>query len=330
MLTRRSVLLGTAATGLLAGRRTATAQGTTVGGWPARAVRVIVPSGAGGPAENFRMFADHFQSVFGQSFVLENQPGAAGAIGSMNVARAAPDGYTLLCAANSHLVLAPLVTARPAFDVRKDFAPIGLLITYPFCMIVNAELPVRTLQELAAYGKANPGKLNHGSIGIGTGGHLVAELFKKRAGIEAVHIPYTGAPAQVMGVASGALQFTVDTIGNARGAVEAGKVRYVAVTGSKRAAAAPDVPTFAESGFPGFDMFLWLGLLAPPRTPAPILEAINREINACNQKPDVRARLEQGAYEPAGGSAQDFLKLIDEEFQRWSAIVDETGARMRG
>ena len=330
MLTRRQLVASTVgAAGLVAFRPPAHAQSpSTVDGWPTRPVRVIIPSAAGGPAENFRIYADHFRQVFGQSFLHENQPGASGAIGSANVARAAPDGYTLLCPANSHVILAPLVAARAAFDVKKDFEPIGLLVTYPFCLIVNADLPVRTLPELVAHAKANPGKLNFGSIGIGTGGHLVTELLRKRAGIDAVHIPYTGAPAQVMGVSSGALQFTVDTIGNSRGAVEAGKVRQIAVTGAKRTAAAPDLPTFAEQGFAGFELLLWLGLMAPKGTPRGIIDALNREIGRCNDKPDVKARLEQAAYEPARGSPEDFARLIDDELRLWSQIVSETGVRI--
>ena len=327
MVTRRDFMLAAALTGAVPPAFGQAPAGQ--GNWPAaKPVRVIIPSGAGGPAENFRIYADHFRDALGQSFVHENMPGASGAIGSVAVARAAPDGYTLLCPANSHVILAPLVAPKPAFDVRTDFEPIGLLVTYPFCLIVNAELPVRTLPELVAHAKANPGKLNFGSIGIGTGGHLVTELLRKRAGINAVHIPYTGAPAQVMGVSTGALQFTVDTIGNSRGAVDAGKVRQIAVTGARRSSAAPDVPTFAEQGFPGFDLMLWLGLMAPKGTPRDIVEALNREINRCNGRPDVRARLEQQAYEPAAGSPTDFAKLIDNELRSWKQVVDETGVRI--
>jgi len=332
MFTRRKFLASTVAAATLADTsRSLLAQPpASIDGWPNRPVRVIIPSGAGGPAENFRLYADHFREAFGQSFVHENQPGAAGAIGSVAVMRSAPDGYTLLCPANSHVILAPLVAPKPAFDVRKDFAPIGLLITYPFCLIVNAELPVKTLAELVAHAKANPAKLNFGSIGVGTGGHLVTELLMKRAGIQAVHIPYTGAPAQVMGVASGALQFTVDTIGNSRGAVESGKVRRIAVTGARRAAAAPDIPTFAEEGFLGFELLLWLGLMGPANTPDKIVRALNREIARCSGKPEVIARLQGAAYEPASGSPEDFAGLIDRELKLWSEVVRETGVKIPG
>jgi tripartite-type tricarboxylate transporter receptor subunit TctC len=332
MITRRHFIAGTAASaGLAASGQPLPAQApATVDGWPNRTVRVIIPSAPGGPAENFRLYVDHFREAFGQSFVHENQPGAAGAIGSAAVMRAAPDGYTLLCPANSHVILAPLVAPKPAFDVKKDFTPIGLVMTYPFCLIVNAELPVKTLPELVAHAKANPGKLNFGSIGVGTGGHMVSELLMKRAGIQAVHIPYTGAPAQVMGVASGALQFTVDTIGNSRGAVEAGKVRQIAVTGARRAPAAPELPTFAEQGFPGFELLLWIGLMGPANTPRSIVNALNREIARCSGKPDVIARLQGAAYEPATGSPEDFATLIDRELKLWSDVVRETGIKPPG
>jgi tripartite-type tricarboxylate transporter receptor subunit TctC len=332
MFTRRQFSAGALATaGLASFAPAASAQSSAaVDGWPGRPVRVIIPSGAGGPAENFRIYAEHFREVFGQTFVHENQPGASGAIGSLTVARAAPDGYTLLCPANSHVILAPLVAAKPSFDVKKDFEPIGLLVTYPFNIIVNSELPVKTLRELVAYAKTHPGKLNFGSIVIGTGGHLVTELLRKRTGIDIVHVPFTGAPAQVMAVSSGALHFCVDTIGNSRGAVEAGKVRPLAVTGTRRAAAAPDLPTFLEEGFPGFELQLWLGLMAPKGTSPRVIAALNREIGRCNDRAAVRERLQQAAYEPGSGSPQDFAKLIDEELDRWSAIVRDTGVRIPG
>ena len=179
-----------------------------------------------------------------------------------------------------------------------------------------------------AYAKARPGQLNFGSIGIGTGGHLVAELFCKRAGIQAVHIPYTGAPAQVQGVASGALQFTIDTIGNSRGAMEAGKIRQIAVTGERRAAAAPHLPTFAEGGLAGFELLLWLGLLGPVGTPPAVVTALNREIARCSNKPDVKARLLAAAYQPSDGSPEDFAALIDRELALWSTVVKETGVKI--
>lgn len=331
MIDRRTFIAGAAAAASLAPGRQAFGQAATpVLGWPTRTVRSIIPSAPGGPGENYRIYLDHFRETFGQGFVLENQPGASGSIGSLNVKRAAPDGHTLLCAANSHVILAPLVAPKPTFDVKQDFVPIGVIITYPFCLIVNADLPVKNVRELVAYAKERPGQLNFGSIGIGTGGHLVAELFVKRAGIKAQHIPYTGAPAQVQGVAGGTLQFTVDTIGNSRGAMEAGKIRQIAVTGAQRSPAAPNLPTFAEEGFEGFEFGLWLGLLGPLATPQPVVQALNREIARCGAKPDVKAKLLGAAYAPSEGSPADFAALIDRELALWSTVVRETGVKIPG
>ena len=159
---------------------------STVNGWPARSVRVISPTGTGGPGQNFRLYAEQLKDTFGQSFVLENMPGGSGDIGCTAVARAAPDGHTLLLASNSHIVLAPLVLTNSPVNVKRDFVPIALMFTFPFLLVVNPELPVRTLAELVAYAKARPGQLNYGSPGVGTGGHPVTELLVKRTGIEAV------------------------------------------------------------------------------------------------------------------------------------------------
>jgi tripartite-type tricarboxylate transporter receptor subunit TctC len=331
MITRRQALAATAAFAGLAGAAAPTfAQTRSVDGWPARPVRVIIPSGPGGPAETFRTYAERLREAFGQTFVHENQPGASGAIGSSAVARAQPDGYMLLYPANSHVILAPLVTAKKAFDVRKDFEPIALTVTYPFCLLVNAEFPAKSLPELVAQAKANPGKLNFGSIGIGTGGHIVTELLLKRAGIQAVHIPYNGAPAQVQALAANTVQFTVDSIGNSRGAVEAGKVRRIAVTGASRSAAAPDVPTFRELGYDGFELLLWLGLMAPTGTPKGIIQAVNEEVVRINQRPEMRERLAGLAMTPSAGSPADFAALIDADLRLWSKVVEETGVRIAG
>src|SRR5215475_12776723 len=241
MPTRREFIGAIAgAAGLLDSVR-ALAQGT-VDGWPSRSVRVISPTGTGGPGQNFRFYADELKEKFGQSFVLENMPGGSGALGCMAVARAAPDGHTLLLASNSHIVLAPLVLTNSPVNVKRDFAPIALMFTFPFLLVVNPELPVRTLAELVAYAKARPGLLNYGSPGVGTGGHLVTELLVKRTGIEAVHVPYQATTQQLLAAAAGTLQFTFDTVGNARGLVDAGKVIPLAVTGAQRASAAPTCP----------------------------------------------------------------------------------------
>src|SRR5438132_2360483 len=279
MPTRRQFMAALA--GSLAGasapaRAQAPTAPTSVNGWPARSVRVISPTGSGGPGQNFRLYAEQLKDTFGQSFVLENMPGGSGAIGCMAVARSAPDGQTLLLASNSHIVLAPLVLTNSPVNVKRDYAPIALIFTFPFLLVVNPELPVRTLAELVAYAKARPGRLNYGSPGVGTGGHLVTELLVKRTGIDAVHVPYQATTQQMMAAAAGTLQFTFDTVANARGMVDAGKVIPLAVTGARRAVAAPEVPTFKEVGYAGFDdLFVANGLLAPAGSSPAMIKALN-------------------------------------------------------
>jgi tripartite-type tricarboxylate transporter receptor subunit TctC len=328
MPTRRQ-LIGALA-GTLAGvGATARAQ-APIDGWPARSVRVISPTGSGGPGQNFRFYADQLKEAFGQSFVLENMPGGSGALGCMAVARAAPDGHTLLLASNSHIVLAPLVISNSPVAVKRDFVPIALMFTFPFLLLVNEQLPVRTLAELVAYAKARPGELNFGSPGVGTGGHLVTELLVKRTGIQAVHVPYQATTQQMLAAAAGTLQFTFDTVGNARGMVDAGKVIPLAVTGARRATAAPDVPTFRELGYEGFDdLFVANGLLAPVGTSPAVVAALNREMVRMNAAGPIRERLLQASYEPGTLSPQEYDAMIDRELALWGDVVRETGVRVK-
>jgi tripartite-type tricarboxylate transporter receptor subunit TctC len=302
----------------------------TVDGWPARSVRVISPTGTGGPGQNFRLYAENLKDAFGQSFVLENMPGGSGALGSMTVARSAPDGHTLLLASNSHIVLAPLVLTNSPVNVKKDFAPIALMFTFPFLLLVNSGLPVRSLKELVAYAKARPGQLNYGSPGVGTGGHLVTELMVKRTGIDAVHVPYQATTQQMMAAAAGTLQFTFDTVANSRGMVDAGKVIPLAVTGAQRAVAAPDVPTFKELGYDGFDhLFVANGLLAPAGSSPAMIKALNREIVRMNASGPIRERLLGQSYEPGTMSPEDYAAMIDRELKLWGDVVQETGVRIK-
>jgi len=220
----RRQFVGALGASTLAGFIPKHAYAETVDGWPQRSVRVISPTATGGPSQNFRFYADNLKTKFGEPFVLENMPGASGSIGCMTVARAPADGHTLLLASNSFIVLAPLVIQGNPVNVKRDFDPIALLFTFPFLLVVNPGLGVKTLKEFVDYAKARPGELNWGSPGVGTGGHLVTELLVKRTGINAVHVPYQGTTQQMLAAAAGTLQFTFDTVGNARGMVDAGKV----------------------------------------------------------------------------------------------------------
>jgi tripartite-type tricarboxylate transporter receptor subunit TctC len=262
--------------------------------------------------------------------VLENMPGGSGAIGCTTVARAAPDGHTLLLASNSHIVLAPLVLANSPVNVKKDFVPIALMFTFPFLLLVNEALPVRSLKELVAYAKARPGQLNYGSPGVGTGGHLVTELLVKRTGIDAVHVPYQATTQQMLAAAAGTLQFTFDTVGNSRGMVDAGKVVPLAVTGARRAISAPDVPTFKELGYDGFDdLFVANGLLAPTGTSPAMIKALNREIVRMNASGAIRERLILASYEPGTLAPEEYGAMIDRELKLWGDVVQETGVRIK-
>jgi len=334
MPTRRqfmAVLAGSLAGASTAARAQAPAAGpATVSGWPARSVRVISPTGSGGPGQNFRLYAEQLKDTFGQSFVLENMPGGSGALGCMAVARSAPDGHTLLLASNSHIVLAPLVLTNSPVIVKRDYTPIALMFTFPFLLVVNPELPVRTLAELVAYAKARPGQLNYGSPGVCTGGHLVTELLVKRTGIDAVHVPYQATTQQLLAAAAGTLQFTFDTVGNARGLVDAGKVNPLAVTGARRASAAPDVPTLKELGCDGFDdLFVANGLLAPAGTSPAVIAALNREMVRMNTGGPIREKLIDASYEPGTLSPQDYGAMIDRELKLWGDVVQETGVRVK-
>src|SRR5690242_13984621 len=299
MTTRRSfmALAGSAGLAGLASRN-ASAQ-HTVDGWPSRSVRVISPTAAGGPSQNFRLYADNLKNTFGQSFVLENMPGGSGSIGCMAVARSAADGHTILLASNSFIVLAPLVISGNPVNVKRDFDPIALLFTFPFLLVVNPELGVKTLKDFVAYAKARPGVLNWGSPGIGTGGHLVTELLLKQTGIKGQHVPYPGTTQQLLATAAGTLQFTFDTPGNSKGIRDGGKVIALAVTGDKRAASDPDVPTFKELGFDGFeDLRVANSLLAPKGTSPKIIEALGAEIVKMNSSGSIHDTLIKASYEP--------------------------------
>jgi tripartite-type tricarboxylate transporter receptor subunit TctC len=331
MPTRRSVLAGGAAVAaaLGFGDRELAAQ-TQIEGWPSKPVRVIFPTGAGGPSDIFRLYAEYLKAAFGQPFLTENMPGGSGSIGTMAVVRSPPDGHTLLVGSNSATVLAPLVFEKSPVNTKRDLVPIALLFNYRFLLVANPKLGVKTYKEFVEHAKARPGKLNYGSPGIGTGGHLVTELMVKRAGIDAVHVPYQATTQQLLAAAGGHLDFTFDTVGNARGVVEGGQVIALAVSGKGRATVMPDVPSFGELGVEGFDsLFVSTSALAPAGTPKPIINALNRELLICQDKPDIRERMEKGSYEQARLSPEQTLEFFENDLKNWSQVVRETGVQIK-
>jgi tripartite-type tricarboxylate transporter receptor subunit TctC len=329
MQTRRRFVgaLGAGVLGLAAGRAAAQSQ---IDGWPSRPVRVISPTATGGPGQNFRFYADNLKNTFGQSFVLENMPGGSGSVGCMAVARSAPDGQTLLLASNSHIVLAPLVISGSPVNVKRDFDPIALMFTFPFMLVVNPDLGPKTLKDFVEYAKARPGQLNWGSPGIGTGGHLVTELLLKKTGITGQHVPYPGTTQQLLAAAAGTLQFTFDTPGNSKGVRDAGKVIGLAVTGTQRSASAPEVPTFKELGYDGFDdLHVANGLLAPKGTSPRIISAMAREIVKMNTSGPIRDSLIGASYDPGTLSPDQYGAMIDRELKQWGDIVRDTGVQIK-
>jgi tripartite-type tricarboxylate transporter receptor subunit TctC len=326
MFTRRTFLASAAAAPFAA---TSLSAQTQIDGWPSKPIRVVFPTGPGGPSEIFRLYGEYIKEKFGQPFLYENRPGASGAIGTMEVVRAPADGHTLMVGSNSFTILNPLVFANSPINTKRDLVPIALIFSYRFMLVVNPKHGVKTWQEFVDYAKAKQGQLNYGSPGTGTGGHIVTELMLKRAGIQAVHVPYQATTQQMMAAAGGHLDFTFDTVGNAKAQVEAGRIIPLAVSGKGRASAMPNVPSFGELGVPGFDgLFVSLSALAPAGTPKSIVAALNREIIAGQDKPDIKDRLEKGSYDAGRLSPEQTLKFFDDDHDNWSQVVKETGVRV--
>ncbi len=292
--------------------------------WPSRPVKFVNPFPPGGPGDTYaRLVAEHCSRALGQPFVVENRAGATGAVGTAMVMRSPPDGHTLLFTSNSGFSMAPLLAKTPAYDAQRDFTPVSMVVHYPYYLVANPRY--RTVADLVAAAKARPGQLNFSSIGIGSGGHLVAEMFRLRAGIEVVHVPYVGAAASLMGVASGQVDYYFDSVGNAQPLVAEGKLAGLAITGTERVAAVPSVPTMQESGFADFDVDLWLGLLAPLGVPPEILARLNAECEAFLAQPAIQARLRATAFFAAGGPPERLGRRIAQETLHWRGIVQQAG-----
>ena len=326
MRTRRQ-FVGALGASAVAGLISPSAFAETVDGWPSRTVRVISPTATGGPSQNFRFYSDNLKSKFGEPFVLENMPGGSGSIGCMTVARSAPDGHTILLASNSFIVLAPLVIQGNPVNVKRDFDPIALLFTFPFLLVVNPGLGVKTVKELVAYAKARPGELNWGSPGVGTGGHLVTELFLKQTGIKGQHIPYPGTTQQLLACAAGTLQFTFDTPGNSKGVRDGGKVIALAVTGDKRSNTAPEVPTFKELGY---DLVAtnWFALAGPAGLPGDVVQKVNATINTGMAQPSNQATVRKDGMIIDPMDVPTYQAFVAHEAERWKPVILKAGLKM--
>jgi len=311
------------ATAVLIGFATALAEAQD---YPDRPVRIIVPTPPGGPVDVIaRLTANSMQNSLGKAFVVENRAGAGNTIGSKDAAEAAPDGYTLLYSSASGLVIAPLLHPDAGYDPLKSYDPVALVGESSNILVVNPSVPANTVQELVAYAKVNPGKVNFSSGGIGVLPHLIGEMFKARAGIDIVHVPYKGGGPSINDVVAGNVQMTFEGTSVLLPLIQAGRLRALAVTTPKRIPQLPDVPTMVESGFPNFVSTSWTGLLAPAHTPQPVIAKLNAAINEGFKTPELKTALERLTNEPIGGTPANFTAVIKADLDKWAPIVSSLG-----
>ena len=296
--------------------------------YPSKPVRIIVPFPAGGVADLVpRIAADKLTKRWGQPVLVENKAGAAGNIGMAEVARSAPDGYTLGLAPTGNLTVNPTLFPNLGFDTRRDLAPVTLLAQSPNVLVVHPSVPAKNFRELVAYAKANPGKLNFASPGEGSGAHLAGELLNQEAGIRTVHVPYKGIAPAVNDLLGGQVQMMFAGISSVIQHVKAGKLVAIAIASPKRSPQLPDVPTVAESGLPGFDVTSWYGIVVRAGTPAAIVEKLRRDMAEAINAPDVQDRLAGLGLEPVGDTPAEFAAVIDAETKKWVAIVQRAGIK---
>jgi tripartite-type tricarboxylate transporter receptor subunit TctC len=296
--------------------------------YPTRSVRVVVPFSPGGAVDGpMRLIAQELTRRLGQAVVVENKPGAGATIGTDIVAKAAPDGYTLLLASQTNAISATLYSKLP-FDAIEDFVPIALIGREPGVVVVNPALPVTTLQQLIAYVKERPGNVDYASSGNGSGQHLFAALLASRTGMKMNHIPYKGSGQATTDLLSGVVSLSIPGTAGMVGHIKAGKLRPLAVTGARRSPQLPDVPTVMESGVPDFEAYVWMGLLAPKGTPQPIVERLNREVLAVLAEDDVKRYMANAGIEIVGSSPADFGTFFRNEKNLWAKVIRDTGARI--
>ena len=296
--------------------------------WPDRPVKFIMTAPAGSSIDTIgRTIADKLSARLGQPVVVDNKAAASGQVAMAETARAAPDGYTMVLGYPGPVAFAPLMQKLP-YDVARDFAPLIITTNQPNVLVVNAQLPVKTLQELIAYAKANPGKLNYASVGNGSSSHLVMEYLKATGGFDAVHVPFNGSPPAVTATIQNETQMMFAVMAPLQAQIQAGKLRPIAVTTVKRFPLFPDLPTIAESGFPGFDAQAWNGILVPAATPKPIVARLNAEINAIFKLPDVIEKMRAAGFELVGGTPEDFSALLARENAQWAPVVKRLGLKI--
>ena len=295
--------------------------------YPNRPVKIIVPFAASGPADNYaRFMAQRLQEALGQTFVVDNRPGAGSIIGTDAAAKAAPDGYTLLMMSNTQTVNESLIPVRP-FNLLKDFVPIAPINYSDLVLVAHPSVPAQNLPELIKYAKANPGKINYASSGNGTPYHMAGELFKYMAGVNMTHIPYKGSAAARTDVLSGQVDVMFDAVTTMTENIKAGKVRGLATTGRTRSTVAPELPTVNEDGVPKYESLIWLGIMAPTGTPDAIVQRLNSEINKIVNAPDVKATWAKQGAVAMSMTATAFAKYVADDVAKWATIVKVSGAK---
>jgi tripartite-type tricarboxylate transporter receptor subunit TctC len=296
--------------------------------YPSHPIKVIVPFSPGGAVDGpMRLIAQELGNRLGQPVIVENRPGAGATIGTEAVAKAAPDGYTLLLASQTNAIASSLYP-RLSFDPINDFAPVALIGREPGVVVVNPALPVKTLREFIAYVKAHPGQVNYASSGNGSGQHLFAALLASMTGMNMNHVPYRGSGQAITDLVGGQVQMSVPGLAGVLGAINSGKLRALAVTGVQRAPQLPDVPTVNEAGVAGYEAYVWMGLLAPKGTPPAIIDRLQREVVAALAAPKVRNYMAGASIDVVGSTPEAFGAFFRVEQQRWAKIVNETGAKI--
>jgi tripartite-type tricarboxylate transporter receptor subunit TctC len=295
--------------------------------WPNKPVRMIIAFPPGGPTDLVsRVLAQRLSEQLGQQVIVDNKPGAGGNLAAELAARATPDGYTIFYN-TSAIVIGPALYGKVNYDTLKDFAPVALTASVPMVLVVNPQLPARSVKEFLDLAKSRPGALNYSSSGTGTITHLASAMMSTQTGIQTQHIPYKGSAPGLVDLAAGQTQFMIDTINTVLPYVRDNRLRGLAVTSSKRSTLLPDLPTLAESGMPGFDAAAWQGIVVPTGTPADIIQKLNAEVNKALAHPDVRARLAAQGAEILGGTTTEYANHLRTEMPRWAKAVKDSGAK---
>jgi tripartite-type tricarboxylate transporter receptor subunit TctC len=290
--------------------------------YPSKAIKLVVPYAPGGGADSVaRIVAKKVSENIGQPIVIENKGGGGSILGTDIVAKAEPDGYILLLGQSGPISINPAVYKNLPYDPVKDFTPITMTTAYPYILVVNSELPAKSLQEFVALAKSKPGAMNYGSTGVGAANHLVAELFNSKAGLKMTHVPYRGTALAVGDLLGGQLTMVFGDPISVLPHIKSGKLRALAVTSLERSPVAPEVPTVAESGYPGFEALAWHGILAPARTPPAIVKKLNEEIAKALGDPETKALLVNQAMQTVGSTPEEFAAFIHKDIAIWKAVA---------